>query len=176
MWGIPVEGRPRTPNRFECGGKLMNARTTVELLFDFGHHQWTGRLFLSDTVSEIVTLEDVLTPLNDDREFLPVATADPPFVWIVNKQALCRARWSFDSIIDLEKHTPWDRRERVRIELYPETSLSGYLVIVHQREGFSRVQDFLNMPYRFIPVIDQNQPWVWFINKRHILRIGHVHD
>jgi hypothetical protein len=154
----------------------MNARPTVELLFDFGHYQWTGRLFLPDTVSEIVTLEDILTLLNDEREFLPVATTDPPFVWIVNKQAICRARWSFDNIAELEKHTPWDRRERVHVELHPETSLSGYLVIVYQREGFSRVQDFLNMHYQFIPLIDNVHPYIWFINKRHVLRIGHVHD
>ncbi len=147
-----------------------------ELVLDFGHEQWSGRLFLPETVGEVITMEHIQNVLNDSRQFVPVAVTTPPFVWLVNKQHIIRVQWSFQSVPEMEKHVTWDQRARVRLQMYPERAFHGYLIMTHLREGQDRVQDFLNLPGDFATVVDHEHICIWFVNKRWILRIGHFHE
>ena len=137
---------------------------------------WEGYLYLPDTLPETFTVEDVLHVLNDSRLFIPTGTEQPPFLWLVNKSAIRCIRWAFEQHETMETRVPWDRRERVRILFEPEGKLNGYLVMIHRAEQSLRVQDLMNLPEPFVVVIDQVDPVIWFVNKNHINRMGHIHD
>lgn len=157
---------------------MFPAMKRLHIVIFTRNESWDGHLLLPDNLPESYTVEDVLRVLNDERLFIPVSTDNPPFLWLVNKATIKLIRWSFGEHDTMETRVPWDRRERVKILLDPEGKLNGYLVMIHPRERSIRVQELVNAPYphRFIVVIDQVDPIVWFVNKVHIQRIGHIHD
>lgn len=148
----------------------------LQLLFHTHDERWEGFLLLPERISQTITLEPIMNVLNDPRAFLPVRVEAPPFLWLVAKTAIRMLQWNFDNRDVMERHVPWDRRERVDCMIHPDIRLKGYLLMVSLQEGFARVQDYLNRPESFISIIDQVNPVIWLVNKRHLVRMGHVHD